>query len=240
MEIKQAEQIFRYFKLLKEMHGSKDRNLLIQETALNFGTTETDVEMALSFFSIPTYNFKSKEYGLIIGRFQPFHYGHQHIINEVLLDKKIPIIVMGNDYGKRPDKNPLSIQQRQELIKLIYPNVEILFEWVGDNPDWNIWWNDMGLAVIGSSGRQKNQVTLYYNNKESDRYNQFEVLGKEYINEFYTKVFEDNGIKTKQISFVERTDIKVDAHATNIRDDFEQFKHLIDARVYWKLKEWGW
>jgi len=230
------------FDLLKELHGnSTSEEVLIDLIAKGYNTDPSIVRQSVYGSSKkPEEPNAGKEFGLIIGRLQPFHYGHQHIINEVLLDNKTPIIVLGNDYGKRPDKNPLSIQQRQELIKLIYPNVEILFEWVGDNQDWDIWWEHMGLAVIGSSGRNKNQVTLYYNNKESDRYDQFEVLGKEYINEFYTKVFEDNGIKTKQVSFVERTDIKVDAHATNIRDDFEQFKHLLDARVYWKLKEWGW
>lgn len=229
-----------YYQTLKDLHGkSVSETELYTIVADEFSTTYDEVKEALkNFKELP--HIKPKEYGLIIGRFQPFHYGHQHIINEVLLDGKVPLIILGNDYGVDPVRNPLTVEQRIELIKLIYPNAEIIFDWVGDNPNWSSWWDEMGHTVIGSSGRAKEQVTLYYNNKEADRYDHFEVKGKEYINEFYTKVFEDNGIKTRQVEFVERTDIIIDADATNIRENLEAFKHLLDARVYWKLKEFGW
>ena len=103
-----------------------------------------------------------------------------------------------------------------------------------------MWFDDVGHQCVGTSGRHRDQLTLYYNNKEQDRHDHFEIYGRTYVNEFYTKIFEDNDIRTKQVEFVERTDIVVDADATNIRDDFEQFKHLLDGRIYWKLKEWGW
>ena len=156
----------------------------------------------------------------------------------MLLDGKTPLIILGNDYGTNPKRNPLSIEQRAELIKLVFPNVGIVFDWVGDNPNWSSWWEEMEQTILND--RAKEQVTLYYHNKPEDRYDNFQCQGKEYKDEFYTKIFEDNGIRTQRVEFVERTDIIIEADATNIRDNLEAFKHLLDARVYWKLKSWGW
>lgn len=175
-----------------------------------------------------------KKYGLVVGRFQPFHYGHQHIINEVLLDGRIPIVCIGDDLGKDVIRNPLTFEQRIELIKRIYPNTEIIFKRIIDDVDWTKWFNQF-LFICDDK-----DVALYYNNKEQDRYKNFTVHGKEYHNEFYTKIFEDAGIKLKQVEFVTMQDLKVYADATNIRANLEAFKHLLDARVYWKLKEWKW
>ncbi|MCD6436414.1 MAG: hypothetical protein J7L15_08540 [Clostridiales bacterium] len=182
----------------------------------------------------------SHKYGLILGRFMPLHYGHQHIVNEVLLDGLIPIILLGDDNGVNPKRNPLSFEQRKELFKLIYPNTELIILQLKDRDNWTDWFDDMGHLVVGSSGRHRHQIVLYYHNKEQDRYDYFEAYGKEYINEFYTEIFKDNGVDTKKVQFVERNDITVNADATNIRDDIEAFKHLLDARVYHKLKEWKW
>ncbi len=180
------------------------------------------------------------DYGLIIGRFQPFHYGHQHIVNEVLLDGKIPLIVLGDDSGRNTKRNPLSFEQRKELITLIYPNCEILFIKISDNPNWGSWFETIEKGITFNGKIPKENITLFFNNKEVDRYDHFEVSGKEYKNEFYTKIFEDNGFKLKRVEFIERSDLRVDADATNIRDNFEDFKHLLDARIYLKLKVWGW
>ena len=225
------------YKILLELHGhSTSVESLKRTVAKDFNITVEEVEYALDITTVPNV----REYGLINGRLQPPHYGHLHIINEVLLDGRIPIILLGDDDGANLDRNPLTYQQRKELIKLIYPNTEIIFYKLQDRDNWSDWFDDIGHLTVGNSGRHRDQITFYYNNKEEDRYDYFEVYGKEYFNEFYTKIFEDNGIRTQKVAFVERTDIKVDAHATNIRNDIETYKHLLDARIYWKLKEWGW
>jgi cytidyltransferase-like protein len=178
-----------------------------------------------------------KQYGLFIGRFQPFHLGHQAIINEIILDGKIPIIVIGDDNEADLKRNPLSYEQRKELIQLVYPS-ECLFVQSFDATDWTDWftWTISKVAFL----TPLETVTLYYHNKESDRYKFFEYGGKEYHNEFYTKIFEDYGIKMKSIEFVVRTDIHIKADATNLRESFEDFKHLLDGRVYQALKTLGW
>ncbi len=237
MQIKKIKEILRVYKTLRALHGIKN---VVYDTAIKCDCSIAEVQFALDYAKAENIHevIKDKEYGLVIGRFQPFHYGHQHIINEVLLSGKTPIILLG--CGGDETKNPLTYSQRKELIKLIYPDTEIIFKCVYDRENWTEWFDDVGHLIVGTSGRHVDQVTLYYNNKPQDRYDHFECQGREYYNEFYTKIFEDNGLKTQQVEFVERTDITVNADATNIRDNFEDFKHLLDARVYHKLKEWGW
>ena len=232
-----VEKLRHQYQILEELHGSSSRDELLALVAIDFGVTILDVYNAIN---LKVKSEKVKEYGLILGRFQPFHYGHQHIINEVILDGRVPIIALGDDGGKDNVRNPLTTDQRQELIRLIYPNHEIVFITVNDNSNWSDWFFNLGHSVIGNSGRHMDQVVMYFNNKEQDRYDHFECNGKEYVNEFYTKIFEDNGVRTQRVEFVERNDIVVDADATNIRDNLEAFKHLLDGRIYWKLKDWGW
>ena len=180
------------------------------------------------------------KYGMVICRCQPCHYGHKHIINEILLDGLTPIILLGDDSGINTERNPLSYFERKLLIQLIYPNTEIIFIQLYDKDNWTDWFDSIGHLAVGNSGRHRHEIVLYYHNKEQDRYDHFEAYGKEYVNQFYTEIFKDNGVATKQIEFAERNDIVINADATNIRNDIEAYKHLLDARVYHKLKEWKW
>ena len=233
-------KIKNYYTMLINLHGkgitSEEANVIISD---DLGIAVEEVMVVTRGITVP-YALLTSEYGLVIGRFQPFHFGHEHIINEVILDGKIPIVLIGDDDGKDPKRNPLATKQVQELFEIVYPGVCIFISVKDSKNDWTQWFDDVGHAVIGDSGRIKEQVTLYYYNKEADRHKYFECLNKSYHNEFYTKIFEDNGIKLKEIEFVNRSDIHVKADATNIRDNFEDFKHLLDGRIYWKLKEWGW
>jgi len=181
-----------------------------------------------------------KQYGFIIMRAQPFHYGHQHIINEILLDGRIPMILLGDDGGLNKIKNPLSYEQRRTLIQLVYPNTPIIFHKLQDKDNWSKWFDEVGHKATMFNSISIENIQFYYNHKPEDKYDAFECYGKEYTNDYYTQIFVDNDVKVKQVSFASKDDIKVHATATNIRNDIDNLKHLLDARVYWKLKEWGW
>jgi len=175
----------------------------------------------------------------VLGRFQPFHFGHQQIINEIILDGRIPVVLIGSTNQDRDlEKNPLSFDERERMIKLVYPDIICL-----DIPDTSSWdkWIEIILKELG---HQAKTCTLYYHNKEVDRYEEFKYAGVVYKNYFYTKIFEllaEQGIieGLKEIEFVGRTDINIDANARDIRHNFEDMKHLLDGRVYWYLKDLG-
>ena len=190
----------------------------------------------------------NKKFGIFIGRVQPFHKGHQEIINEILLDGLTPIIVLGSSNSDRNIfKNPLTFAQRKELIRLVFPNVPIVFVRGLDVNDWDLWFKGITDEIKTVLYREfdlevpcvADVASLYFHNKEVDR-TSFDFGGKHYENSFYTEAFESKGFNLKPIQFVKREDVKIDANARDIRENLEGMKHLLDSRVYWKLKEWGW
>ncbi len=56
---------------------------------------------------------------LFIGRFQPFHLGHLHAIEEILKKHGSVIIGIGSSQESGTPENPLSYEQRRELIETI-------------------------------------------------------------------------------------------------------------------------
>ncbi len=55
--------------------------------------------------------------GLFIGRFQPFHNGHLMIIENALKKVDTLNIVIGSTQHSRTEKNPLTAEERETLIK---------------------------------------------------------------------------------------------------------------------------
>jgi nicotinamide mononucleotide adenylyltransferase len=222
--------IWRAYKMLRELHGINiEKEVAINSIAEDLGVSEKRVEKVL--FPPP------EKFGVVMGRFQPFHFGHQHIINEIILDGRVPVILMGDDQGKDPKRNPLSVSQRTLLIQQVFPNICVYYG-IKDNEDWDEWFKQI-KEIFGKEQMEQDAVFYYYN-KEQDRYDYFECNGRTYYNEFFTSVFEDYGFKMKEVEFVSRSDIKMNIHANSIRDDIEYFKHFLDGRNYWTLKEWGW
>jgi nicotinamide-nucleotide adenylyltransferase len=54
--------------------------------------------------------------GLFIGRFQPFHKGHLHAIQELLKECDQVIIGIGSSQYSKTATNPFSAQERKEMI----------------------------------------------------------------------------------------------------------------------------
>jgi len=176
---------------------------------------------------------KFTKYGLIMGRFQPFHLGHQAIVNEVLLEGKIPILLVGSTNKTGTDKNPLSFSQVKKCIKLVYPNDELFILGIEDNTD-DIWMQNIYQSIKKVTDLKN--VTFYYHNKENDFYN-FYYKGKTFKNKKLNFIFEyDNLIKTKELNFPKLENLNINCHATDIRNDIEGFKHFLDARICWFLK----
>lgn len=91
--------------------------------------------------------------GLLIGRFQPFHYGHKYLIEQALsfCDKIVIGIGSANKHGK---DNPFSYAERKRMVSLFLEKEEIgdkvlkIFP-SPDIPDDNAWLKD----VLGKAGK---------------------------------------------------------------------------------------
>lgn len=81
--------------------------------------------------------------GLVIGRFQPFHYGHAYLLQKALSIADKIIIGIGSSNIKNPD-NPWSYKKRREMLDLfleekgIENKISSIIA-LPDNPDDNVW-----------------------------------------------------------------------------------------------------
>ncbi|MBW2999807.1 nicotinamide-nucleotide adenylyltransferase [Candidatus Woesearchaeota archaeon] len=56
--------------------------------------------------------------GLFLGRFQPFHKGHLHIIKKALEEVDELIIIIGSSQYSNTADNPFSTEEREKMIKV--------------------------------------------------------------------------------------------------------------------------
>ena len=64
---------------------------------------------------------KKYKCGLYIGRFQPIHVGHTHIIAKMLLECEKVIIAIGSSQEGRTKRNPFHYGERRAFIEQCFP-----------------------------------------------------------------------------------------------------------------------
>lgn len=79
---------------------------------------------------------KKYDYGIVIGRFQPFHLAHQLLIKHSLSLAEKVIIILGSARSAPDIKNPFTPQMRGEIIRACFPQEEncLVFRAVRDYP----------------------------------------------------------------------------------------------------------
>jgi bifunctional NMN adenylyltransferase/nudix hydrolase len=67
-----------------------------------------------------------KQYDFIvyIGRFQPFHNGHQEVVNNALEIADRVVVLVGSSHGPRTTRNPFTYEQRKNMIQGCFLNAE--------------------------------------------------------------------------------------------------------------------
>jgi len=60
--------------------------------------------------------------GVLVGRFQILHKGHEKVINEGLKHCSTLIIFIGSSQESRTARNPFTYWERLQMIRTIYPN----------------------------------------------------------------------------------------------------------------------
>jgi len=172
------------------------------------------------------------KYGVIIGRFQPFHKGHEYIVRSIIEKGYKPIIMIGSPNVKN-EKNPLSFEKRKELIEMIFDDV--IIEPLEDNANWDIWYEDI-LRILKKYTNDLNEVTFFIHIKPNDK-DSFTFKDKEYKNVHYVKIFEDEDFEV--INLDKFTNKNKYIHATDIRKNENYAKEHLDKKIYKKLKDWG-
>ena len=69
--------------------------------------------------------------GLILGRFQPFHYGHLNLINNIVRIGVEPLICIGSAQYSHTSENPFSIDERKEMVKAAMKDIDCKYQLFG-------------------------------------------------------------------------------------------------------------
>ncbi len=62
------------------------------------------------------------KHGLAVARVQPFHRGHERVINRMLSECEHVTVILGSIQEQGTLKNPFSYTQRKKMIKNVYSN----------------------------------------------------------------------------------------------------------------------
>ncbi|QKQ98645.1 adenylyltransferase/cytidyltransferase family protein [Candidatus Nanohaloarchaea archaeon] len=62
---------------------------------------------------------------VLVGRFQPFHQGHREVVEEYIDEHELAIAI-GSANEEGSEENPLSFEERKEIIRACYPEIEVV------------------------------------------------------------------------------------------------------------------
>lgn len=114
----------------------------------------------------------SKDFGFVIGRFQPFHNGHKHMIDKALEQCKLLTVFIGSAQESRTERNPLTFLERYWVISEVYEKeikngrlviLPLIDAGIGDNPKWGDYVLNLFKSLYGK------YPDIYFSGSESVR-----------------------------------------------------------------------
>jgi len=101
-----------------------------------------------------------RKYGVFIGRFQPFHKGHEEVVQQIIKDGLIPFIIIGSACQSNTDKNPKSFSVRSKIIQDRFPTaiIEPMYDFICD----------LEWATEVEKVMAEKDCVIYYKRKEED------------------------------------------------------------------------
>ncbi len=180
---------------------------------------------------------KKYDFGIVIGRFQPFHLAHQDLIKHSLHLAEKVIIILGSARSAPDVKNPFTPAMREEIIRACFPKdaERLIFRAVRDYPyNDHVWTAEVQNVV--------SEITEDYENAKVAIIGFFKDRSSYYLNlfpqwnfeEFYCsdkKFLSINGTKIREMYFAADSGWKtlVPATAAKYLDIFREtefFPHL--------------
>ena len=164
---------------------------------------------------------KPYELGILVGRFQTIHLGHEKMVNTALhLCRQVGVFV-GSSQESLTSKNPFSYELREEMLHAVFGDAIRVYPLpdigVGNNPRWG----DYVLQNV--EARFSCLPDLLVSGKEARRLDWFDSVAGLAISELYIPK-------------------SIDISATEMRqfflaDDFESWKKHTNPRLWSKYPE---
>jgi len=157
--------------------------------------------------------------GVFIGRFQPFHLGHQSVVYEIIADGLKPVIVIGSANAPKSSRNPYSVAERRQMIEESFGHEFITILELNDYQEDADWIHKLKENLPENTG-----VTVYFHRKPSDL-----IYGVHPL-DFLRSYFE-----VKIATYP--THLGIHISSTDIRSDIEKHKHYVHPHIYLGLKK---
>lgn len=179
-----------------------------------------------------------KKLWLYIWRLNPTHNWHLTILEKMISENKENLLLLGTPLQKNSEKNPLSFEERKEILRKIFSEDILKIIRKDDNPKSNLGWVVEIYRIIKEKFGDVDEVNFYYWASEDMA---FSVL-QENLWEFCP--FKINFIKIdREETFVEINWEKLELSATNFRKylrewDFETAKKFTDKKIFEEIKKY--
>lgn len=107
--------------------------------------------------------------GLIVGRFQTFHKGHQRLIETGLMLCDRLLLLVGSAQECGTERNPLNIRTRIDMVRTVYPTDRVMIYALSDMTDENDIRPEWGRYLLNNVDRYiyKAPELMIYGNDES-------------------------------------------------------------------------
>lgn len=108
--------------------------------------------------------------GVYIGRFQPFHKGHKQVVERYRKEFDEFLIAVGSADKSREERNPLTPEERKEIIKNCFPDIEVIeIEDIeeGEDPDRD-WAKEIEGKSLADAALSQNDLVKELINKHTD------------------------------------------------------------------------
>jgi len=171
-------------------------------------------------------------YGIVIGRFQPFHIAHRELIKHSLTLAEKVIVILGSARSASDVRNPFTPAMREEIIRACFPEdaQRLIFRAVRDYPYNDHVWTAEIQNIVGDitetneNGHTKIAVVGFFKDRSSYYLNLFPQWNFE---EFYVsdkKLLGINATNVREKFFTEAADWKefLPAQAAVALDVFTQ------------------
>jgi len=155
-----------------------------------------------------------KQLSVFIGRFSPFHLGHEEVLFRALQSSEVVLLLIGSANQARNTKNPFTGQERQAMVQDWYNTLArhkkvgaLVIKLIEDHPyNDQEWIAEVQNAVMGVYRQFDTEFSkpIYLTGAERD------------ASTWYLKAF-GNFFK---LDFVKETAVGFDYSATQLRDDY--------------------
>lgn len=104
--------------------------------------------------------------GLLVGRFQTFHKGHQKLVETGLMLCDRLLVLVGSSQECGTERNPLNVETRIEMIRTVFPTERVMIYAISDlsnENDIRPEWGDYVLTAVDRYIYKAPELMIYGN-----------------------------------------------------------------------------